>query len=138
MEMRDTSNKTNELRKKMRIRHLLLFLLLLAEEIYIGVCVRDHFVRPYVGDFLVVILLYFFVRIFCLRRPTYLSLWIFLFALVVEFTQIFPLADLLGIKNQLIRVLMGTSFAWKDVIAYALGSLINFLWDRRIKEKGKG
>lgn len=138
MEMRDTSNKTNELRKKMRIRHLLLFLLLLAEEIYIGVCVHDSFVRPYVGDFLVVILLYFFVRIFCLRRPTYLSLWIFLFALVVEFTQIFPLADLLGIKNQLIRVLMGTSFAWEDVIAYALGSLINLLWDRRIREKGKG
>ena len=43
----------------------------------------------------------------------------------------------MGIQNKLIRILMGTSFSWKDVIAYLLGSVINFLWDLRMMEKGK-
>lgn len=138
MKTNEISCRDQECRKRMRIRHFLFFLILLAEEIYIGVFVRDCFVRPYVGDFLVVVLLYFLVRIFCLRRPYYLSVWILLFSVLVEFTQIIPLADLFGIQNKLIRVLMGTSFSWYDVLAYILGSVINFLWDLRMMEKGKG
>lgn len=121
--------------KKMRKRHVLLTLLLFAEEIYIGVMVHDRFVRPYVGDLLVVMLLYFFVRIFFVKKPVFLSVWILLFAIFVELTQLLPLVDVLGIKNKLIRVLMGTSFAWGDMLAYLMGSVINFVWDLRIKDK---
>jgi len=137
MKTNEISPKDLECRRKMRIRHFLIFLLLLAEEIYIGVFVHDRFVRPYVGDFLIVVFLYFLVRIFCLRKPILLSIWILIFSILVEFTQLIPLVDLLGIQNKLIRILMGTSFSWKDVIAYLLGSVINFLWDLRMMEKGK-
>ncbi|MBP5282552.1 MAG: DUF2809 domain-containing protein [Lachnospiraceae bacterium] len=135
--MKTTTTDSNELAfiRKMRLRHILLALLLFAEEVYIGVMVHDRFVRPYVGDLLVVVLLYFFVRIFFVKKPKYLSIWIFLFAVFVELTQIAPLADVLGIKNKLIRVLMGTSFAWGDILAYLMGSVINFVWDLRIKDK---
>ena len=129
----ETDPKEKIYERRIRFRYALVFLLLLAEEIYIGVFVHDRFVRPYVGDFLVVVLLYFLVRIFCIRKPVYLSVWILLFAIFVEITQIFPLVDLLGIKNHFLRVIMGTSFAWADMLAYLLGSVINFLWDVRIK-----
>ena len=133
MQTKETDPKEKMYERKIRFRYALVFLLLLAEEIYIGVFVHDRFVRPYVGDFLVVVLLYFLVRIFCIRKPVYLSVWILLFAIFVEITQIFPLVDLLGIKNHFLRVIMGTSFAWADMLAYLLGSVINFLWDVRIK-----
>ena len=133
MQMKETDPKEKMYERRIRFRYALVFLLLLAEEIYIGVFVHDRFVRPYVGDFLVVVLLYFLVRIFCIRKPVYLSVWILLFAIFVEITQIFPLVDLLGIKNHFLRVIMGTSFAWADMLAYLLGSVINFLWDVRIK-----
>ena len=133
MPKKETDPKEKAFEWRIRFRYALIFLLLLAEEIYIGVFVQDRFVRPYVGDFLVVVLLYFLVRIFCIRKPVYLSVWILLFAIIVEITQVFPLVDLLGIKSHFLRVIMGTSFAWADVLAYLLGSVINFLWDVRIK-----
>ena len=133
MPTKETDPKEKAFERRIRFRYALIFLLLLAEEIYIGVFVHDRFVRPYVGDFLVVVLLYFLIRIFCIRKPVYLSVWILLFAIIVEITQLFPLVDLLGIKSHFLRVIMGTSFAWADMLAYLLGSVINFLWDVRIK-----
>ena len=118
--------------KKERMERLFflgLFLALLLFEILIGMFVHDRFIRPYVGDVLVVILLYAMVRSVFLHKPTYLSLWIFLFALFVEATQLIPLVNLLGIHNKVLRVIMGTSFAWGDIIAYAAGTVVNFLFD---------
>ena len=116
------------------------FLLLLIVEILIGLYVRDAFVRPYLGDTLVVILLWALVRIAVPRKAVWLSAAIFLFALLVELSQIIPLVDLLGIKNQLVRVLMGTSFAWGDILAYAAGCLVTAgvdLWTFRKRKKKK-
>lgn len=115
--------------KGKRVAFLILFLGLLVVEFLIGLFVHDKWIRPYGGDVLIVILLYAFVRSFSLHKPKFLSLWIFLFALFVEWTQVFPLADVLGIHNKFVRVVMGTSFAWEDVIAYALGSVVNVFLD---------
>jgi len=41
-----------------------LAILLFIVEVFIGMYVKDNFIRPYGGDFLVVILLYFLVRAF--------------------------------------------------------------------------
>ncbi len=97
--------------------------ILLIVEILIGLFVHDSFVRPYFGDTLVVILLWCIVRIFIPDGCVWLSGAVFLFAVFVEISQIFPLCDLLGIENKLLRVLMGTSFAWGDIAAYSAGCL---------------
>lgn len=110
--------------------------LLLAAEIYIGLFVRDGFVRPYLGDTLVVMLIYCIVRTAMPRKCSrfcLLSGIIFLFAVLVELSQLIPLCDLLHIENALLRTLMGTSFALGDIIAYLFGNLITgaadvFLW----------
>lgn len=117
---------------KKRWTYFLLFVILLAVEFFIGIFVHDRFIRPYVGDVIVVVVLYFLIRSIFPEKPAFLCLWIFLFAVLVEVTQIFPLVDLLGIKNRFIRVVMGTSFSWKDMIAYIAGSAVNLIMDLRI------
>ena len=115
--------------KYARIVYAVLFLLLLAVEIFIGMYVRDSFVRPYIGDLLVVILLWALVRIFIPYKAVWLSGAIFVFSVLVELSQLIPLVDFLGIKNRLIRVLMGTSFAYGDLFAYAAGCAITAVVD---------
>ena len=108
---------------------------LLAAEIAIGLWVRDRFVRPYLGDVLVVMLLYCLIRTVIPRGCPWLSAAIFLFAVGVEFSQMLPLCDLLHITHPLLRTLMGTSFAVGDLWAYLAGNLLTgladlFLWSR--------
>lgn len=114
---------------KERLFFVLLSALLLAVEIFIGTRVRDAFVRPYLGDTLVVILIWAIIRIIAPRKAVWLSGAVFVFALAVETTQLIPLVDLLGIENRLIRVLMGNSFAFGDLIAYAAGCAVTFCAD---------
>ena len=57
--------------KKLRAAYLTAFLALLCIEILIGAFVHDAFVRPYVGDVLVVILIYCLIRIV---KPTGIKL----------------------------------------------------------------
>ena len=121
--------------KRVRIFFLILFLALLALEFFIGIFVHDRLIRPYGGDLIVVIVLYALVRVFLPQKPRALSVLIFLFATIVEVTQIFPLVDLLGIKNHFLRVVMGTFFVWWDLLAYALGSIVNVLFDIRLWER---
>ncbi|MBR5980070.1 MAG: DUF2809 domain-containing protein, partial [Oscillospiraceae bacterium] len=103
--------------------------ILLVIEIIIGLYVHDAFVRPYLGDTLVVILIWCVLRIIFPTGKPWLSAAVFLFAVGVEITQIFPLCDLLGIRNGLIRTLMGTSFAWWDIVAYLAGCLVTAAGD---------
>lgn len=112
-------------------------MMFLAVEIFIGLFVHDQVIRPYGGDVLVVILLYFLARIFFPEKKSFFSLWIFLFAVFVEATQVIPLADFLGIKNRLLRVIMGTSFAWGDLLAYGMGTAVTFLMDWNLVRKSQ-
>ena len=55
---------------KKRFFYIISFLLIFCIEVLIALYVRDNFIRPYVGDMLVVVLVYSFVWIlsYCLRQ----------------------------------------------------------------------
>lgn len=72
---------------------------LFVVETLIALFVRDAFIRPYMGDVLVVILVYCFVRMFITRPLRWLPLWIFLFACCIETLQYLQLVTLLGLQN---------------------------------------
>ncbi len=55
--------ETEQIMKK-RIFYIISFLVIFCIEVLIALYVRDRFIRPYVGDMLVVVLVYSFVRIF--------------------------------------------------------------------------
>ena len=116
------------------IATVLLFLI----EVLIAIYVDDNFIRPYGGDYLVVILLFCFVKTF-LKIPT---LWtaagVLLFAYLIETLQYFDLVGKLGLKHSRIaNIVIGNSFAWMDMLAYTLGILtimiVHYFVKSRIK-----
>lgn len=107
-------------------------MLLFITEVLIALYVHDAIVRPYVGDFLVVIMLYCFIRAFLLVRPGPVALFTLLFAYLVEFLQYANLLQALGLEDsRLARIIFGSSFEWIDMLAYTLGVLLVWLLDRK-------
>ena len=96
----------------------------------IALFVRDNFIRPYVGDMLVVVLIYTFLKIFFTEKPRTLPIYIFLFAVAVELMQGVNIVELLGLQdNHFISILIGTTFDIKDIICYAVGCLLCGVWE---------
>ena len=97
-------------------------MIFLAIEIFIGVCVRDHLVRPYLGDVLVVVLIYCALRVVFPKGIKLLPLYVFMFALSVELLQLFDIVGILGIPpGSFVGVVIGSTFSFPDVICYAVG-----------------
>ena len=107
--------------KKKRIVNLLLFLLLLGVEILIALFVHDGFIRPFVGDVIVVAVIYYFIRIFFPVDIKYLLLYIFIFSVVVELTQLIGLTQIASGGSRFLQILAGTSFSIWDILCYAIG-----------------
>ena len=107
-----------------RLPYFILAVLLFATEVLIALFVDDRFVRPYVGDFLVVILMYCFFRSFLKTSVLSLALAVLLFAYAIETAQYFRLVNRLGLaNNKVMRTVIGSSFEWGDMVAYTLGIL---------------
>ncbi|MDB4904836.1 MAG: hypothetical protein JWQ63_4117 [Mucilaginibacter sp.] len=103
----------------------MLALLLLLTEVYIGLYIHDTIIRPYGGDFLVVILLYCLVKSF-INSPVLLTAgWVLIFADIVEVSQYFHLVSLLGLQDfKLAKILLGTSFSFIDMFTYTFGIML--------------
>lgn len=122
--------------KNKRLIYLLIFLCLLATEIVIALFVNDAFIRPYVGDMLVTLLLCCLCRVIvpCKVRP--LPVYVFIFAACVEIGQYFDLVALLGLAdNRIISIALGRTFSWMDLVCYAVGCVAAFLLDQIIIKK---
>ena len=103
-------------------RYFLLSLLILTAEIFIGARLNDSIIRPYGGDYLVVMLLYCMVRTLLDTPVIPTALCALLFAYFIEFLQYEKLADHLHLRpGSLARIMLGDYFTWNDIIAYTLG-----------------
>ena len=121
-------------KKRTRIKYGITFLFLLLVEVLIALYVHDNFIRPYIGDVLVVIVIYCFVRIWIPEKCRLLPLYVFLFAAAVEGLQYFNLVSVLGLEeNVFMRVLLGSVFDWKDILCYGIGCAVLGVY-----EVGKG
>lgn len=118
---------------KIQYRYFFLFILLLLIEIGIAVFIQDSFIRPYFGDALVVVLLYFFFRSFYYHP--YLPIWIFAFACMIEGLQYMQILSFLNLQQiDFLRILLGGTFDWLDILCYAVGTCFNTVW-QRIEER---
>jgi hypothetical protein len=107
---------------------VLLFLL----EVYIAVFIDDRFIRPFVGDVLVVILIYCFVKSFWKVRSNIAAVSVFIFACAIEGLQYLNLIDKLGLRQyRLLVIIWGSTFDWNDILAYALGTALILGWENR-------
>ncbi len=109
-------------------KYFYLTLLLFLIEVCIAVFVNDGFIRPFIGDVLVVILIYCFVRAFWNIRPFIVALSVLAFSYTIEVLQYFNFVNKLGLQNnKILAVALGSIFDWKDIIAYTIG-VIAVLW----------
>ena len=113
-----------------RTAYLLATVLIFLVELFIALFVRDAFIRPYVGDMLVVVLVYTCVRVLFPEKPRLLPLYVFLFAAGVEALQGIRIVELLGLQdNRFFSVLIGTTFDWKDIVCYGVGCVLLGVWE---------
>jgi Protein of unknown function (DUF2809) len=111
-------------------------ILLLLIEIFIGAYVRDSFVRPFVGDVLVVVLVYCFIQSFWRIQPIKAITGVFVFACIVEGLQYLNIVNKLGLRQyKLLVIILGSSFDWGDILAYAVGSAIVILTESKLRMK---
>jgi len=102
-------------------------------EVLIAMYVQDDLIRPYFGDFLVVILMYCFIRTFANLDVKLTVIAVLLFSYLIEVLQYLNFVELIGMGNsEIARTVIGTSFAWMDLVAYTAGC-VSILWFERMK-----
>ncbi len=104
-----------------RLAFLTAATLILSAEIYIAICVKGGFVRHYAGDVLAAILLYALARAIFSVPPLKLPLKIFAFAAALELAQYLGAVQILGIENKILKVMIGGTFDFADLLCYAAG-----------------
>lgn len=115
--------------------YFILTVLLFLIEVGIALFVKDNFIRPYFGDVLVVILIYCFLKSFFKWSVLNTSITVLLFAFGVETLQYFTIVEKLQLQdNSLAKTVIGTSFAWEDIIAYVVGIVMVIVAERLLSK----
>lgn len=121
---------------KFHPKSLLIALLLFAIEVLIALYVKDSFIRPFVGDLLVVMLIYYFLKAFIQVPPHILAMAVLLFSFLIEVLQYFNFVDLIGLQDyKIVRIVLGTSFDWLDLVAYTVGVFFILIMEKVIPIK---
>ena len=101
-----------------------IFCSLLLIEIIITVFIKQPFIRYVFGDYLVILMLYYFFRSFINLKPVYTALLTLCIAYTVEFLQYINIVEILNLEQHTItKIILGTTFSIHDIIAYTLGYL---------------
>jgi len=107
---------------------------LLIIEVSIAILFSEGFIRSTFGDFLVVILIYCFIKSFTNIKPLPAVAGVLIFAFTVEFLQLLNLVDILNIHdNTIARIVLGTTFQVTDLFAYFFGTMAILIIEYKIK-----
>lgn len=107
-------------------------MLLFAIEVLIALYVRDTLIRPYGGDFLVVMFLYCLVRAVTLWNWNRVAAGVLILAYIMEIGQYLDVLKILGFdKSGVVGVVIGSRFEWGDMFAYTLGIAVVVLFENR-------
>lgn len=117
---------------KFSYKNLIIAILIFIVEVLIATKLKDwFFVRAYLGDVFVVMLMYYFIKAFLDINSTKLIIGIFIFSCLIEFAQYFHFGELIGFKdNQLMMIILGNSFSWLDILCYFAGCVMLFLIEK--------
>ncbi|WP_199481931.1 DUF2809 domain-containing protein [Vibrio owensii] len=100
--------------------------------VIIALYVRDSFIRPTVGDVLVVVWLYYFLASMFSMPVIWLVSLVVLIAFAVELGQLLQVAAWLGIESSSpLAVILGATFDWKDLLAYCIGGLLCWWMEKK-------
>lgn len=111
-----------------KLKYLLLCLTTFILCVIIVLIFSSHgFIRGFLGDLVIVILLFSLVKTFYLFSNLKLAIAVVLFAYLIEFTQYIKIIPLLGFKENFItKIIFGSIFDPFDLLAYTLGGIISY------------
>lgn len=120
--------------------YFLLAIAIFVIEVLIAKFAHDQIIRPYIGDVLVVILIYCFLKSFLNTPVLKTAIAVLVFSYFAELLQYFHLVNKLGLQNSSIaKVIMGTSFEWIDLVAYTCGTgIVLYLETISLKKRVSG
>lgn len=114
-----------------KLKPFIIFLLLFCVEVSIALWVDDAIIRPFFGDFLAVIGLFFLLKTFLVMSDLNLAFASLGFAYLLEFLQYCNFLKFVGLeKYKIIAIVLGSSFDWRDIFAYTLGIFAIFLFNK--------
>lgn len=116
---------------RFELKSFIIFCTIFLIEVLIAKFIDDSIIRPYVGDILVVILIYYFIKAFIATKSIYIIIGSLFFAYLVEIGQYFHIADVLAVENKILRIIIGSSFSWGDIVCYTIGGIICFLFNKK-------
>ncbi|WP_419494314.1 DUF2809 domain-containing protein [Chryseobacterium bernardetii] len=119
------------------LKYLLISVFIFLIEVLIATELKDiFFVRAYLGDVIVAMLLYTLIKSFFRVNNEKLILGILIFSCLVELAQYFNIAEKLGFREgSLMYIVIGNSFSWIDILCYAAGCLLLYLFIKVTKEE---
>jgi hypothetical protein len=102
--------------------YLIYSIILFIIEAWIAIIFKSGFIRHTFGDYLVVILLYCFIKSFINAKPIHIAIVVLIIAFGIEFLQLTNLLETLNLQNSTIaKLVLGSTFHVSDLIAYMLG-----------------
>ena len=103
-------------------------------EILIAIFFYNNIIRSFVGDVLVIILIYFFLSIFIKTKKIYIWLFCLLFAYIIEFLQFINILKLLDLPRcKILTIILWNTFDRKDLLAYTIWFWIIFFFEKILK-----
>lgn len=99
--------------------------ILFIMEVFIAVYIHDEIIRPFIGDLLVVILIYCSIKAFLNTKLYHTAIFVLLFSYGIETLQYFNIVKVIGLADsKLANIVIGNYFAWMDILMYTLGIMI--------------
>ncbi|GHC61256.1 ribosomal maturation YjgA family protein [Ulvibacter litoralis] len=120
---------------KIHKKHSLYTILLLAVEITIAIVHFHPFIRGFVGDVLVIILLYHLVLSFFSISSEKLIVGLLLFSFGIELLQLAGISEAFENTPTVIKVITGTTFDPWDIVAYLTGGFLLYVFQKKRKKK---
>ena len=111
-------------------RALTIFTLLFVTEIAIAVFHFHKFIRGFVGDVLVIPLLYFLIRLFVRWKTLHLVLITLGIGCSVELLQYLNAFEFISKHSSVLKIALGTTADWKDILAYSIGAALIVLIEK--------
>ena len=114
----------------------IIFVLLFLTEVIIAMYVHDAIIRPFFGDFLAVIAVYYLSKSFLKFSNLTLAVGSLCFDYLLEALQYVDFLTFTGLKHyKIIAIILGSTFHWGDIIAYTLGIAFVILSEKQLKNQ---
>lgn len=121
------------LKLKFNKTYFIIFVAILIIEIAIASILSEGFIRATFGDFLIVMLLYYFLKSFWNTKPIIVAITVLAISFFIEILQLFKLLKFLHLENnQIAKLILGNTFHIADLISYTLGIAVVLIIEHKL------